>query len=81
MSISISKDLLTATQMTEAEINTELAVVLFAQERLRLGQASTMAGMNQLAFQRLLGSRGITIHYDVEEFEEDLATLKRLFPS
>jgi predicted HTH domain antitoxin len=81
MSISIPKEILTATQMTEAEINTELAVVLFAKEKLTLGQASVMAGMTQESFLWLLGQRGIPIHYDVPEFEEDLATLKELFPS
>jgi len=26
----------------------------------------------------LLGSRGIPVHYDLEDYEEDLATLKEL---
>jgi predicted HTH domain antitoxin len=34
--------------------------------------------MGQLEFQRLLPSREIPIHYDVEEIEEDLRTLDRL---
>jgi len=29
-------------------------------------------------FMQLLGSRGIPVHYDVEEYEQDLETLKRL---
>ena len=37
-----------------------------------------MAGMTVWAFQHLLGSRGITVHYDVADYEEDLATLKAL---
>jgi predicted HTH domain antitoxin len=37
-----------------------------------------MAGMTVWAFQQLLGSRGITVHYDVTDYEEDLATLKAL---
>jgi predicted HTH domain antitoxin len=37
-----------------------------------------MAGMTVAAFQQLLGSRGIPPHYDVPDYEEDLATLSRL---
>jgi predicted HTH domain antitoxin len=31
--------------------------------------------MTQLRFQHLLASRRIPVHYDVEEFEQDLKTL------
>jgi predicted HTH domain antitoxin len=29
-------------------------------------------------FQQLLGSKGIPIHYDIDDYEEDLVTLKEL---
>jgi len=56
----------------------ELAVHLFQEGRLSLGKAREMAGMTVWAFQQLLRSRGIPVHYDVEDYEEDLATLKGL---
>jgi predicted HTH domain antitoxin len=34
--------------------------------------------MNLIEFQREIASRGICIHYDVEEFQEDLQTLRKL---
>jgi predicted HTH domain antitoxin len=37
-----------------------------------------MAGMTVWAFQQLLASREIPVHYDVEDYEEDLTTLKEL---
>ena len=37
-----------------------------------------MAGMPAWAFQQLLGSRRIPVHYDVTDYDEDLATLKEL---
>jgi predicted HTH domain antitoxin len=43
-----------------------------------MGQASRLAGMDRLGFQRLLASRRIPVHYDVGEFEEDLQTLAEL---
>ncbi|MEA5452855.1 UPF0175 family protein [Leptolyngbya sp. CCNP1308] len=35
-----------------------------------------MAGLRQIEFQRLIASRGICIHYDIEELEQDLSSLR-----
>ena len=64
--------------VSEPEFRQEIAIVLFQQERLTLGQASLLAHMSQLHFQHLLASRSIPVHYDVAEFEEDLQQLERL---
>jgi predicted HTH domain antitoxin len=64
--------------MSEDELRQEIAVMLFRNDRLTLGQASELAGMNRLAFQRLLSSLEIPLHYDVADFEDDLRTLRRL---
>ena len=55
-----------------------MAIYLFQQGRLSFGKAREMAGMTVWAFQHLLASREIPIHYDVKEYEEDLITLKEL---
>jgi predicted HTH domain antitoxin len=34
--------------------------------------------MTVWTFQQILASREIPVHYDVEDYEEDLATLKEL---
>lgn len=78
MSLVIPDDILQTTRMTAAELIQELAIVLFQREKLTLGQASRLAGINQWQFQQLLASRGIPIHYDVAEFEADLRTLADL---
>jgi predicted HTH domain antitoxin len=44
---------------------------------LTLAQASRLAEMGQLAFQALLAERQIPIHYGVEEFRDDLRTLRQ----
>ena len=56
----------------ELELKRELAVTLFQQERLTLGQASRLAEMGQLSFQAVLADRQIPIHYGVAEFREDV---------
>lgn len=70
-------DCLVAAHISEPELRQELALTLFQQERLTLAQASRLAEMTQLAFQALLADRHIPIHYGVEEFREDVRTLRR----
>lgn len=72
MSLVISDDILQASGLSETEFMLEIAIMLFQQERISIGKASQLAGMNQIQFQRLLASRNICIHYDVAEFQEDL---------
>ena len=78
MSLVIPDGLLHAANMSAGELQREIAMLLFQQEKLTLGQASTYAGMYQLEFQRLLASRHIPPHYDEQDFADDLTTLRRL---
>ncbi|MFM8444408.1 MAG: UPF0175 family protein [Methylococcus sp.] len=75
MSVVIADEYLQAARLSAAELLQEVAVMLFCQQRLTLGQASHLAGMGQYRFQHLLASRKIPLHYGLEEFEADLATL------
>jgi predicted HTH domain antitoxin len=63
--------------LTETDLRAELAVALFQQNRITLGTASQIAGLHQLEFQQLIAGRGINIHYDVEDFDQDLASLRQ----
>jgi len=78
MTITIPDDIMLATRMSEDELRQEIAVMLFQREKLTMGQASRLADMDRLSFQHLLASRGIAMHYDVADFEEDLDTLREL---
>ena len=75
MPVTISDDVLQAAHLSEPELKRELAITLFQQERLTLAQASRLAEVGQLDFQALLADRGISIHYGVDEFREDMRTL------
>jgi predicted HTH domain antitoxin len=77
MPVTISDEVLMAAHISELELKRELALTLFQQERLTLPQASRLAETSQLAFQALLADRQIPIHYGVEEFREDVRTLRR----
>ena len=80
MLVTLPDELLLSTKLTEAELKTELALALYQQERLTLGQAALLAGLPQLDFQRILASRRIPLHYGLEAMEQDLQRAKRLLP-
>jgi predicted HTH domain antitoxin len=73
--MQIMLDLPDSLQISEADLRTELAISLFQQERITLGTASQLAGLHQIEFQQLIASRGICIHYDIEDLEQDLKSL------
>jgi predicted HTH domain antitoxin len=76
--VKIPDDILLASRMTSKDISVELAVHLFETGKLSIGNAKSLAGMTLWTFQNLLASRKIPIHYGVEEYKEDLNTLRRL---
>lgn len=78
MAVVIPDETLCAAHLTATELKQELAVLLFKQDRLTLMQAAALAEMQPIPFQHLLASRNISPHYDVLEFEQDVATLKQL---
>lgn len=75
MSVVISDETLQAARLSPEELKRELALLLYQQDRLTLGQASRLAAMSQARFQHLLASREIPVHYDEAEFEADLQSL------
>ena len=76
MSLLIPDTVVKASGLTENELLVEIVILLYQQNKISLGKASELLGMNQLKLQRSLASRGICVHYDVEEFQEDLTYLR-----
>ena len=64
--------------LSEAEVKLRLAILLFQEERLTLGQASKLAGLHQIQMQQELAKRNIPIHYGEVEFQRDMKTIKAL---
>lgn len=78
IAIEIPREILHVTRMTPQALKRELALSLFEQGKLSFGKARELAEMTVWEFQQLLGSKGIAIHYDLEDYQEDLATLEDL---
>jgi len=76
--IEIPSEIPRAARMTPSDLRIELAVTLFQQGRISFGKGRELADMDFWSFQRLLGSRGIPPHYDLQEYQQDLATLNEM---
>ncbi|MFM7219511.1 MAG: UPF0175 family protein [Nodosilinea sp.] len=76
MSLVISDDLVRASGLSENELFLEIVLMLFRQDKISLGKASELMEMHRMQFQKLLADRGICVHYDVAELQEDLKTLQ-----
>ena len=75
--LEIPREVLDSSRLSLQELKVELAVLLYSQKRLSIGKARELANLSLWEFRQLLGARQIAPHYDLEEFQEDLATLNR----
>lgn len=76
--ITLPTDILEAARLTPDELVREIAFMLFKQERITLEQGARLAGTDRLEFQQMLARHNAFVHYDVDEFEADLRTLRDL---
>lgn len=75
MSLVISEEIVKASGLSEQELIIELVLLLFQQDKVSLGKAAELLNISQVKFQKILSERGINIHYDVEELQEDIQHL------
>ena len=77
ITIEIPDDIVQNTPLSDEDWMREIAIALFEKELITLGRASRIARMHQIEFQKLIASRGICVHYDVEDFELDIQHLRQ----
>ncbi len=78
MNLLIKEEVLKKAEITAEELLIEIAVHLYDTERLSLGQARNLIGLDILSFQKELSKRNVFIKYDIEDLETDLKNLKYL---
>jgi len=76
--LEVPQDVLDSARLTISELKVEVAVYLYAQDRLSIGKARELAGMTLWEFRQLLASRRIPPHYDVNDLNEDMTTLREM---
>ena len=78
--VAFPDDLLQSTNMTLAELTTELAVALFRKDRLTPGQAASLSGLSQPEFRLLLKSslipEGASVYQNGEPVPEATTPLQ-----
>jgi predicted HTH domain antitoxin len=78
MIVEVQDELLRGLKISPQRLQLEAAIGFYTSDDVTLGQAAAIAGLSQSDFLHELGRRGVCVHYDVEEFEQDLQTLTRL---
>ncbi len=78
MTLKISDAIIEEMKLTEEEIMLRLAISFFQDERFTLSKAAHFAGLNIIDFQMELAKRNITIHYGMQEFENDKEVVLKL---
>ena len=76
--LQIPQDILDSAKLTIDELKVELAASLYARGRLSAGKTRELAGMSLWAFRQFTAIRGITVHYDAEDLQDDVDTLHEL---
>ena len=80
MIVELPDAALEGTGMTPELAKLEVAIGLYRDRKVSMGRAARIAGIPRPLFQRELGKRGVTVNYDVQDFEEDLLAIGKLTP-
>lgn len=75
MTITIPDKMLSETKISASELLIDLAVYLYDKERLSLGQARKLAGLDILSFQKELAKRNVFLKYDIDDLNKDLKNI------
>lgn len=68
----VSQDILDSARLTIADLKIELAISLYAQNRLSIGKARELAELSLWEFRQLLAARKIAPHYTESDLMDDL---------
>jgi predicted HTH domain antitoxin len=75
MSVLVPDDIIRAAKMTEDELKIEIAIMLYKREKISSGKARAWTKLTVIEFQHELAKRGLSLNYDVEDFQADVRTL------
>ena len=75
MIITIPDETLLDVKMSANEMLIDVAVYLYDKERLTLGQARKLAGLDILSFQKELAARNVYLKYSAEDLKKDTQNL------
>jgi predicted HTH domain antitoxin len=71
----VPKEILQSVKMSPQEMAVEIAVYLYEKERLTLGQAKRLAGLDQISFQKELAERNVYLRIREKDVLQDVENL------
>ena len=75
MQIELDDAVINSTGLTDDDLKLKLALLLYQDRKLSLGQGGRLSGLGTVQFQQELGKRQITLNYDLSDLNEDIKTL------
>lgn len=82
VTMDVPKDILLAADIpaahAQAGIMKHLALYMLKERILSFGKASELSGMNKSDFLDFVGSKGVSLNYDADDYQEDLSVLRSL---
>ncbi|MCE7061139.1 UPF0175 family protein [Dyadobacter sp. CY343] len=79
MLLELDDQIVQSTGMSPEELRLELALQLYKEEKITVGQGGKMTGIGSIKFQQELGKRKISSSFNNEDLQSDLKTLAALF--
>ena len=74
--LTISDSILKSANISDNELRQEIAIYLYSKNKLSIGKARKLAGLNIIQFQELLYNNNIPHNYGIKDLEEDFNTIK-----
>ena len=78
MPLNIPLTLSTELDLAPEQIRRDLAIGLYADNKVSLGKAASFAELTQREFLLLLKELRVPLHYDVADLEEDLMVIQEI---
>ena len=76
MNLALDNKVLDHLNLSTDQLRVDMALGLYVDRRVTLGQAADIAGMSQCELRRLLGQRGVCVQYEIEDYEHDRSVLR-----
>ena len=77
MVIELDDSIIKSTGLSPDDLKLELALQLYQDRKISLGQGGQLSGLGSVQFQRELGKRQITLNYDLMDLADDIDSLKK----
>jgi predicted HTH domain antitoxin len=76
MNLELHNATLDRLAMSRSDLMVDIAVGLYVDRRVTIGEAAEVAEMTQTEFRRFLGQKNVPLQYDLDDFRHDLTVLR-----